>query len=215
MALEKSKFGTAPISDQPIYAEQTSNNTVDPSNESALISQLARNLNSEQKQRLLSIILQENHESDIDAELNINNNFDDKIKDRNNTGVSTLVTPNLSQEMRRAAKRSGQSKQEWLRRVIEKAVGQSSSDDNLPTMRSEPSHATFDPDAPKDKSTLVRMSADLAEHLAKTVNDSGASKNDWVLAAITKAMRDGLNVKDVLYPAAEGPEPNGSAQVKR
>lgn len=115
---------------------------------------------------------------------------------------SLRLSEDLLLEVEAAAKASGISQQEWMRRQFKAALEGFE--------QPEPSGASVDRHVEHEglsttmkvpkKQMNLRLEPTVLEAVAKAVEEAGVPRNDWLRAAVIKALVEGLDVYETLEP---------------
>jgi len=136
---------------------------------------------------------------------------DDRVTRR-----SLVLSERLADEIKRTASEQGVSQQDWMRTLLENGI--SGTPGLASTARgSSPRKFTFSglstsAKSPKTKVSL-RLEHELSAAVEAAVREANVAKNDWLRAAIVKALVEGLSVVSLLEPSVaertklEKPEP--------
>jgi uncharacterized protein (DUF4415 family) len=118
---------------------------------------------------------------------------------------SVRMSAELLEGIRDAAHSEGVSQEEWMRRQYIKGIGEKQPP-APPSGRSSSASPRFSglsvSERTPKKQVALRLEPELLEAFEHAANESGFPKNDWLRAAIVKALDEGLDVRAVLEPPA-------------
>lgn len=133
--------------------------------------------------------------------------FDDEEKEDEITSEKTVQTSvrlsnRLLKEISIQAQTSGLSQQEWMRRQFESAIVDQEA--KIPAGVSPPasvSHEGLSTSGKISKKQMnVRLEPTLFQAVIEASEEADVRRNDWLRAAVVKALRDGLDVVAELEP---------------
>lgn len=115
---------------------------------------------------------------------------------------SLRLSEGLSQGVESAARASGLSQQEWIRRLFEAAVDHEAP--SSPTGKSgqlEISHEGLSTTAKTPKKQMnLRLEEEVFEAVVQAASLADVPRNDWLRAAVIQALKTGLDVHETLEP---------------
>jgi predicted DNA binding CopG/RHH family protein len=116
---------------------------------------------------------------------------------------SVRMSSDLLDGIRDAAHAEGVSQEEWMRRQYMKGIGVKEPP-APPSGRSSSSSPRFAGLSVSERSSkkqiALRLEPELLDAFERAAKESGFPKNDWLRAAIVKALDEGLDVRAVLEP---------------
>lgn len=126
------------------------------------------------------------------------------LREKANKQRSIRLSEALLRAIKEEAQKKGVSQQEWMRLQFMKGVaGESSTAE--PTGKSSPRMPVFgglsSSGRLKKNPVALRLEPELEAEVDAAVNQSGFKKNDWIRAALVKALLEGLDVQVTLEPS--------------